>query len=95
MGAWGSVGAVTRGRALVLPDGEGATVNPVRRGRVTLPAWVDGRGRCPPGHVFVPFFDETLLVNVLTLEAHDPFSKQPDYKKCAVRISRVGVPRGQ
>jgi nitrate reductase NapA len=36
--------------------------------------------------VFVPFFDERLLINQVTLEAHDPFSKQPDYKKCAARI---------
>jgi len=25
-------------------------------------------------------------VNQVTLDAHDPFSKQPDYKKCAVRL---------
>ena len=37
----------------------------------------------------LPFFDETLLVNDLTLDALDPFSKQPDYKKSAVRIRKV------
>jgi nitrate reductase NapA len=37
----------------------------------------------------VPFFDEGLLINELTLDAHDPFSKQPDYKKCAAKISKV------
>jgi nitrate reductase NapA len=62
-----------------------------RRGSLELPAWVDGRGRCPPGHVFVPFFDETKLINRLTLEAHCPFSKQPDYKKCAVRVVKVSA----
>jgi nitrate reductase NapA len=61
-----------------------------RRGSLVLPAWVDGRGRCPKGHVFVPFFDEKLPVNLLTLDAHDPFSKQPDYKKCAVRLTKAG-----
>ncbi|MCA8987462.1 MAG: molybdopterin-dependent oxidoreductase [Planctomycetaceae bacterium] len=60
-----------------------------RRGELTLPAWIDGRASCPPGHLFVPFFDEKLLVNQLTLEAHCPFSKEPDYKKCAARIERV------
>jgi nitrate reductase NapA len=60
-----------------------------RRGKLTLPAWIDGRGRCPQGHVFVPFFDEKLLVNLITLDAHDPFSKQPDYKKCAVRLTKA------
>jgi nitrate reductase NapA len=63
-----------------------------RRGALVLPAWVDGRGKCPPGHVFVPFFDEKLLINLITLDAHDPFSKQPDYKKCAVRLTRADNP---
>ena len=31
------------------------------------------------------------MVNRLTLEAFDEFSKQPDYKKCAVRITKVAV----
>jgi len=55
-----------------------------RRGELKLTAWVNGRGRPPRGTVFVPFFDETLLINELTLDAIDPFSKQPDYKKSAV-----------
>ncbi|MHC4446931.1 MAG: molybdopterin-dependent oxidoreductase [Planctomycetota bacterium] len=59
-----------------------------RRGSLELPVWVGGRGEPPPGTVFVPFFDEDLLINELTLDAHDPFSKQPDYKKCAARIRR-------
>jgi nitrate reductase NapA len=59
-----------------------------RRGAIELPAWIDGRGRPPRGTVFVPFFDETMLINEVTLDAHDPFSKQPDYKKCAVRLRR-------
>jgi nitrate reductase NapA len=60
-----------------------------RRGHLDLPAWIDGRGAPPEGSVFVPFFDERLLVNFVTLEAHDPFSKQPDFKKCAVRVARL------
>jgi nitrate reductase NapA len=59
-----------------------------RRGGLELPAWVGGRGEPPPGTVFVPFFDETKLINALTLHAHDPFSKQPDYKKSAVRVRK-------
>jgi nitrate reductase (cytochrome) len=62
-----------------------------RRGSLELTAWIDGRGKCPKGHVFVPFFDETKLINRLTLEAHCPFSKEPDYKKCAVRIVKVSA----
>ena len=60
-----------------------------RRGKIRLTAWVNGRGRVAPGSVFVPFFDEGKLINDLTLEAFDPFSKQPDYKKCAVRLAKV------
>ena len=60
-----------------------------RRGEIVLTAWIDGRASCPPGHVFVPFFDERRLINRLTLEAHCPFSKEPDYKKCAVRLIKV------
>lgn len=60
-----------------------------RRGKVRLPAWIDGRGSSPAGTVFIPFFDETILVNDLTLDASDPFSKQPDYKKSAVEVRKV------
>ena len=60
-----------------------------RRGSLELIAWIDGRGKPPAGTVFIPFFDETLLANVLTIDAIDPFSKQPDYKKSAVRINKV------
>ncbi len=60
-----------------------------RRGTIVLPAWIRGRGRVAKGSVFVPFFDEAKLINNLTLEAFDPFSKQPDYKKCAVRIRKA------
>lgn len=60
-----------------------------RRGSLKIQAWISGRGEPPRGTVFVPFFDETLLINELTLDALDPFSKQPDYKKSAVRIRKV------
>ena len=60
-----------------------------RRGKLELAARIDTRGAPAPGSLFVPFFDETLLINRLTLEDYDPFSKQPDYKKCAARIRKV------
>jgi nitrate reductase NapA len=60
-----------------------------RRGKLDLPVWLGGRGDPPPGTLFVPFFDERLLINELTLEAHDPYSKQPDYKKCAARVLKI------
>ncbi len=63
-----------------------------RRGRIELPAWIDGRGQPPRGSVFVPFFDESKLINEVTLDAYDPFSKQPDYKKCAVSVRKLVKP---
>ena len=72
---------------LGIAEGE-VVVLETRRGRLQLPVWLDGRGNPPEGSLFVPFFDERLLINFLTLEAHDPISKQPDYKKCAARVRR-------
>ncbi len=60
-----------------------------RRGSIVLPALIDRRGRPPEGQVFVPFFDENKLINELTLDAFCPISKQPDYKKCAVRVEKA------
>jgi len=39
--------------------------------------------------VVVPFFDESVLINVVTLDGYDPISKQPDFKKCAVRVTKA------
>ncbi len=74
-------------KAMNLRQGEVVVVES-RRGAAELPVWINGRGLPPPGSIFVPFFDETKLINLVTLDATDPFSKQPDYKKCAARIRR-------
>jgi len=60
-----------------------------RRGSVVMTASINGRGRPPKGMVFVPFFDESHLINEVTLDAFCPISKQPDYKKCAVKLERA------
>jgi nitrate reductase NapA len=73
--------------ALSIRQGEVVVVES-RRGAAELPVWINGRGAPPPGSIFVPFFDATKLINLVTLDATDPFSKQPDYKKCAARIRR-------
>ncbi|MFO0836538.1 MAG: molybdopterin-dependent oxidoreductase [Phycisphaerales bacterium] len=72
---------------LGIRNGELVTIRS-RRGELDLPAWIGGRGDPKPGEVFVPFFDETKLINQVTLDEYDPYSKQPDYKKCAVTIVR-------
>ena len=60
-----------------------------RRGSVTIPAAIRRRGMPPRGQVFVPFFDESYLINEVTLDAFCPISKQPDYKKCAVNVEKA------
>jgi nitrate reductase NapA len=60
-----------------------------RRGELVLQVKIDDRGQPPRGTVFVPFFDEGKLINRLTLDAMDNISYEPDYKKCAVKITRA------
>jgi nitrate reductase NapA len=74
--------------AIAVKSGDQVVVES-RRGQLTLPAWIKGRGQPPKGSVFVPFFDERLQINLVTKEYHCPFSKQPDFKKCAVRIRKA------
>lgn len=60
-----------------------------RRGHITLRVETRGRNRPPQGLVYIPWFDESRLVNKLTLDATCPISKETDFKKCACRISKV------
>ena len=60
-----------------------------RRGEVRVRVETRGRNKPPRGLVFVPFFDHTVLINKVTLDATDPISKQTDFKKCAVKIIPV------
>lgn len=60
-----------------------------KRGSCELVLELECRIKCPPGLVYVPFFDESRLINLVTLGAIDPQSKQPDYKKCAVKIAKA------
>ena len=60
-----------------------------RRGVTELKVVLDGKGRPRRGSVFVPFFDESKLINDVTLDSYCPISKEPDYKKCAVRIEKL------
>jgi assimilatory nitrate reductase catalytic subunit len=55
-----------------------------QRGRVTARAFVTPS--VPIGQVFMAMHDAT--VNQLTDAVFDPYSKQPSYKSCAVRVSR-------
>ncbi len=60
-----------------------------RRGEIKLRVETRGRNKPPRGLVFIPFFDASRLVNKLTLDATCPISKETDYKKCAVKVTRA------
>ena len=60
------------------------------RGKIELPAKVLDVTKATGGprydYVFVPWFDEYKLINMIMRDAFDPFSFQPDYKMFAVKI---------
>jgi assimilatory nitrate reductase catalytic subunit len=55
-----------------------------QRGRIRAKAFVTPLVQ--PGHVFLPMHYD--LVNQLTDAVFDPYSRQPSYKACAVRVAR-------
>ena len=59
------------------------------RGSIVLPAWVTERAQ--PGMVFVPWFDENKLINDLTVDVPESWSKakEPDYKVCKIRVAKA------
>ena len=75
-------------RRLSIRNGDAVRIES-RRGSATLPARVVDMPQ--PGMVFVPFHwaDENSLINRVTIDAYDPGSKQPEFKMCAVRLTRV------
>ena len=60
-----------------------------RRGKVKVRLETGGRNRVPRGLIYIPWFDEGVLINKVTLDATCPLSKETDYKKCAVRIYKA------
>jgi nitrate reductase NapA len=60
-----------------------------RRGKVQAVVDTKGRNRMPKGSVFLAFFDEAVQVNKLTLDAIDPISRETDFKKCAVKVTKA------
>jgi len=80
--------------ALGVADGDAVEVAS-RRGRAVLPAVVTDRVQ--PGSCFAPFhwndlFGEYLSVNAVTSDAVDPVSFQPEFKVCAVSLTRTATP---
>jgi nitrate reductase (cytochrome) len=60
-----------------------------RRGEVVTRVETQGRNKPPKGVVYIPWFDESQLVNKLTLDATCPISKETDFKKCATRVVKA------
>jgi nitrate reductase NapA len=60
-----------------------------RRGEMIARIETSGRNKMPRGLIFVPFFDAGRLVNKLTLDATCPISRETDFKKCAVKATKV------
>ncbi len=60
-----------------------------RRGEVALYARADDSS--PRGAVFVPFCFYEAAINRLTNAALDPFAKIPEFKYCAVKLTRGGT----
>src|SRR5438876_1498097 len=59
-----------------------------RRGKIALYARADAG--TPRGAVFIPFCYYEAAANELTNPALDPFGKIPEFKYCAVRVTRGG-----
>jgi nitrate reductase NapA len=60
-----------------------------RRGKIMAIVETKGRNTMPKGSVFVPWFDEGVFINKVTLDATCPISKQTDFKKCAVKVYKT------
>ena len=73
---------------LGLQPGETLTIES-RRGKISLYARADEG--TPPGAVFVPFCYYEAAANMLTNPVLDPFGKIPEFKYCAVRLSKGGA----
>jgi anaerobic selenocysteine-containing dehydrogenase len=70
---------------LKIEDGDPVIVKS-RRGEVELRARLTDVVR--PGMVFATMHSARHLVNQATHEVHDPFSKQPAFKRCAIAVRR-------
>jgi nitrate reductase NapA len=60
-----------------------------RRGSVEVTVDIGGRIKPPQGLIYVPWFDEDVMINQITLDAYCPISKQTDFKKCAIKVEKL------
>ena len=62
-----------------------------RWGEVEITASSAGRTQPPEGYLFAAFFAEETLINLVQQENYCPLSKEPDYKKTCVSVTKVGA----
>ena len=60
-----------------------------RRGSIKALVETKGRMKMPRGTVWMAFFDESVQTNKLCIDATDPISAEPDYKKAAVKVTKA------
>ncbi|MBI5937823.1 MAG: nitrate reductase catalytic subunit NapA [Betaproteobacteria bacterium] len=60
-----------------------------RRGKVKVRVETGGRNKVPRGLLYVPWFDEGVLINKVTLDSTCPISKETDFKKCSVKVYKA------
>ena len=60
-----------------------------RRGKIQVRVETGGRNSMPKGYVYAPFFDESVQVNKICIDAACPISKESDYKKSAVKVYKA------
>jgi formate dehydrogenase major subunit len=74
--------------ALGIKNGEPIKVAS-RRGEIQAPAFVTKQ--IGKGAVYIPFHYHEAAANILTNPVVDPIAKIPEYKACAVRVSKVSM----
>jgi predicted molibdopterin-dependent oxidoreductase YjgC len=76
-------------RALGLASGDWARVTSERGSIDRIRVRVTSIVR--PGEIFIPFHWDDRCANRLTMDEFDPVSREPNYKQCAVRLTRASV----
>ncbi|MBS4767486.1 nitrate reductase catalytic subunit NapA [Turicimonas muris] len=71
-----------------LKNGDVATVES-RRGKINAIVQTNQRNFMPKGSSWLAFFDEKVQTNQVVIDATDPISEEPDFKKSAVKIYRA------
>jgi nitrate reductase NapA len=60
-----------------------------RRGKIKAVVETQERNHPPKGYTFIAFFDESVFVNKLCIDATCPISKEEDFKKAAVKVYKA------